>query len=45
MTIEQLHKKLQYLESQRIQLDNEILETKRRIEQFFPLTHDDGHDE
>ena len=38
MTIEQLHQKLKYLESQKVQLDNEILETKRQIEQISPFT-------
>ena len=37
MTIEQLHQKLKYLESQKVQLDNEILETKRQIEQISPF--------
>lgn len=38
MMLEQLHKKLQYLESQKVQLENEILETKKQIEQLSPFT-------
>lgn len=38
MTLQQLHQKLQYLEFQRTQLDNEILETKKQIEQLSPFT-------
>jgi len=38
MILSELHKKLQYLESQKVQLDNEILETKRQIEQLLPFT-------
>jgi len=37
MILQQLHHKLQFLESQRTQLDNEILETKRQIEQLSPF--------
>jgi len=38
MTLLQLHQKLQYLESQKSQLENEILETKKQIEQLSPFT-------
>lgn len=38
MILQQLHQKLQYLESQRTQLDNEILETKKQIEQLSPFS-------
>ncbi len=44
MIIEQLHlvlapllEKLQHLESQKVQLENEILETKKQIEQLSPF--------
>ena len=36
MTLFELREKLQHLESQKINLDNEILKTKREIEK---LTH------
>ncbi len=38
MTIEELHHKLQYLESKKVQLENEILEIKRQIEHISPFT-------
>lgn len=38
MILSELHQKLQYLESQRTQLENEILETKKQIEQLSPFT-------
>ena len=38
MILSELHQKLQYLESQKAQLENEILETKKQIEQLSPFT-------
>lgn len=38
MTLQELHHKLQFLEFQRTQLGNEILETKKQIEQLSPFT-------
>jgi predicted RNase H-like nuclease (RuvC/YqgF family) len=38
MTIQELRKKLQHLESQKINLDNEILQTKREIEKLSPFS-------
>jgi len=38
MILQELHHKLQFLESQRVQLDNEILQTKRQIEELLPFT-------
>ena len=38
MTLPELHQKLQLLESQRINLDNEILQTKREIEKLSPFS-------
>ena len=38
MTLFELREKLQHLESQRINLDNEILQTKREIEKLSPFS-------
>ena len=38
MTLLELHHHLQYLESQKSQLENEIFQTKRQIEQLSPFT-------
>ena len=37
MTLLELRQKLQLLESQKINLDNEILQTKREIEKLSPF--------
>ena len=37
MTLFELREKLQHLESQKINLDNEILKTKREIEKLSPF--------
>ena len=37
MTLQELHHKLQFLESQRVQLENEILQIKKQIEQLLPF--------
>ena len=38
MTLLELRQKLQLLESQKINLDNEILQTKREIEKLSPFS-------
>ena len=38
MSIEELHKKLQHLESQKAELENEILKIKKQIEYLSPFT-------
>lgn len=38
MTLQELHQKLHYLESQKSQLENEILQTKKQIEQLSPFS-------
>ncbi len=38
MTLPELHQKLQHLESQKINLDNEIIQTKREIEKLSPFS-------
>ena len=38
MTLSELRQKLQYLESQKINLDNEIIQTKREIEKLSPFS-------
>ncbi len=38
MTLQELHHKLQFLEFQRVQLENEILQIKKQIEQLLPFT-------
>ena len=38
MTLPELRQKLQHLESQKINLDNEILQTKREIEKLSPFS-------
>lgn len=38
MTLFELREKLQHLESQRINLDNEILKTKRELEKLSPFS-------
>ncbi len=40
MNLFELREKLQHLESQRINLDNEILKTKREIEKLSPFSKD-----
>lgn len=40
MTLSELRQKLQLLESQRINLDNEIIQTKREIEKLSPFSKD-----
>ena len=38
MTLPEFRQKLQHLESQKISLDNEILQTKREIEKLSPFS-------
>ncbi len=38
MNLFELREKLKYLESERINLDNEILKTKREIEKLSPFS-------
>lgn len=38
MTLLKLHKKLQLLEFQKINLDNKIIQTKRKIEKLSPFS-------
>ena len=38
MTLQELRQKLQHLESQKINLDNDILQTKREIEKLSPFS-------
>ena len=37
MTLQELHKKLQFLESQKVQLENEILKVKKQYRVSFTL--------